>query len=361
MPVYNRVYCDNCRKEHSVYDEKLKEIFCNRCNRRIRLKDQDNFYIEYYADDRRLREKIGPSRPLAETVLQKRQVEVAENKHLDVKKEVKIRFEDFSKQFLELYSKPNNKSWMKSDLHNVNMLKNTFGGRYLNEINPQMVERFKAERLKEVSPARVNRQLACLKCMFNRAIEWGKAKENPVKKVKMLKENNKRLRYLEREECERLIVDCLPHQRPMVITALNTGMRRGEILGLKWENVDLVRDMIYVLDSKNGEKREIPINSKLKETLSAIGYNPKSVYVFSKTNGLSYKDIRNGFAVALKNCKIENFRFHDLRHTFASHLVMAGVDLNTVRELLGHKSLAMTLRYSHLSPQHKRKAVEALN
>ncbi len=268
---------------------------------------------------------------------------------------------DFADEFLELYSKPNNKSWRKSDLHNVNMLKTTFGNRFLYEINPQMIEKFKSERMKNVSPARVNRNLACLKCMFNRAIEWGKAKENPVKKIKMLKENNKRLRYLEKEECERLIAACLPHQQPIVITALNTGMRRGEILSLKWENVDLVRGIIYVLNTKNGDKREIPINRKLMQVFKAIEHNSNGEYVFSKANGMSYKDIRNGFTTAMNACGIENFRFHDLRHTFASHLVMGGIDLNTVRELLGHKSLTMTLRYAHLSPEHKRKAVEILN
>ena len=113
------------------------------------------------------------------------------------------------------------------------------------------------------------------------------------------------------------------------------------------------------MDTKNGDKREIPINRKLKETLSAIERNGQ--YVFSKANGMSYKDTRNGLTTAMKACGIENFRFHDLRHTFASHLVMAGIDLNTVRELLGHKSLTMTFRYALLSPEHKRKAVEALN
>jgi integrase len=362
MAVYNRIYCDACKKEHNVHNDNLKEISCLRCKHPISIKNQKNYFIEYYADGRRKREKIGSSRSLAETVLQKRLVEVAENKHLDVKKNIKIRFEEFADQFLELYSKPNNKSWMKSDLHNVNTLKSSFGGRYLYEIKPQMVEKFKAERMKDVSPARVNRNLACLKCMFNRAIEWGKAKENPVKRVKMLKENNKRLRYLEKEECEVLIKTCALHIQPIVITALNTGMRKGEILSLKWENVDLKRDIIYVLDTKNGEKREIPINRKLKETLSDIKLNPKGPYVFCKDyNGAPYQEVKTGFANAMKMCKIENFRFHDLRHTFASHLVMAGIDLNTVRELLGHKSLAMTLRYSHLSPEHKRKAVEILN
>lgn len=361
MAVYNRIYCDACKKEHNVHNDNLKEISCLRCGRLIPLKNQKNYFIEYYAENRRKREKIGPSRSLAETVLQKRLVEVAENKHLDVKKNIKIRFEEFSEQFLELYSKPNNKSWRKSDLHNINTLKTSFGGRYLYEINQQMVEKFKAERMKEVSPARVNRNLACLKCMFNRAIEWGKAKENPVKKIKMLKENNKRLRYLEKEESERLVNACKEHLRPIVIAALNTGMRKGEILGLKWENVDLNRDMIYVLDTKNGDKREIPINKRLKEVLIGIKNNSDSPFVFCKMNGEPYRNPVVSFKYAMNTCGIENFRFHDLRHTFASHLVMAGVDLNTVRELLGHKSLAMTLRYAHLSPEHKRKAVEILN
>ncbi|MBF0489367.1 MAG: tyrosine-type recombinase/integrase [Candidatus Omnitrophica bacterium] len=362
MGVYNRIYCENCKKEYNVHDDNLKELPCSGCKHIIQVKNQKNFFIEYYPEGRRKRERIGPNRTLAETVLNKRLVEIAENKHLDVQKKVKIRFEEFAEQFLELYSKPNNKSWMKSDLHNVNTLKSSFGGKYLYEINPQMVEKFKAERMKEVSPARVNRNLACLKCMFNRAIEWSKAKENPVKRVKMLKENNKRLRYLEKEECERLIKASALHLQPIVITALNTGMRKGEILSLKWENIDLNRGIIYVLNTKNGEKREIPINHKLKEVLKGIEKSPKGPYVFCKDyNGSPYQEVKTSFATALETCKIENFRFHDLRHTFASHLVMAGIDLNTVRELLGHKSLTMTLRYAHLSPEHKRKAVEALN
>ncbi len=362
MGVYNRIYCKDCKKEYNVHDENLKELTCSRCKHIIQIKDQNNFFIEYYPDGRRKREKIGPSRTLAENVLKKRIVEIAENKHLDIQRNVKIKFEVFAEEFLELYSKPNNKSWMKSDLHNVNMLKESFGGRYLYEINPQMIEKFKSERMKKVSPARVNRNLACLKCMFNRAIEWGKVKENPVKKVKLLKENNKRLRYLEKEECERLIKACADHIKPIVVMALNTGMRKGEILSLKWEDVDLNRDIIHILNSKNGEKREIPVNRKLKETLNGIKQNPKGPYIFCKNyNGAPYQEVKTGFANAMETCKIENFRFHDLRHTFASHLVMAGIDLNTVRELLGHKSLTMTLRYAHLSPEHKRKAVEILN
>src|ERR1700689_1428912 len=105
MAVYNRIYCNACKKEHNIYDDSLKEISCLRCEETIPIKIQKNYFIEYYANSRRIREKIGSSKSLAETVLQKRLVEVAENKHLDVKKNIKIRFEEFSDQFLELYSK----------------------------------------------------------------------------------------------------------------------------------------------------------------------------------------------------------------------------------------------------------------
>ncbi len=321
----------------------------------------NSYWIDYYYNGRRFREKVSPSKTLAQNALHKRKTEIAEHRFLNVKKAIKIKFEEFADMFLELYSKPNNKSWEKSDKYNVDFLKKAFAGKYLYEITPEMIEKYKAGRLKEVSPARVNRNLATLKCMFNRAIEWGKAEDNPVKKVKLLKENNKRLRYLNKEESERLVNTCAKHLKPIVITALNTGMRKGEILNLKWENVDLNQGIIYLLDTKNGEKREIPINRKLKEVLNGIKPNPKGPYVFCKKNGQNYGEVKLAFANAMAACKIENFRFHDLRHTFASHLVMAGIDLNTVRELLGHKSLTMTLRYAHLSPEHKRKAVEILN
>ena len=224
-----------------------------------------------------------------------------------------------------------------------------------------MIERFKTERIKEVSPATVNRHLACLKSMFNKAIQWGKVEENPVKKVKLLKEHNKRLRYLEKEEIVRLLARCSKRLRPIVVLALNTGMRKGEILGLKWQDIDFKRGIIYLYNTKNSERREIPINEMAKTALIRTPKHPESPYVFCDKNGRSFGSIRKSFFTAMKKSGIINFRFHDLRHSFASHLVMSGVDLNTVRELMGHKSLEMTLRYAHLSPDHKRRAVDILD
>ena len=142
--------------------------------------------------------------------------------------------------------------------------------------------------------------------------------------------------------------------------AINTGLRKGEMQNLKWHDVDYRQRLIGVHDTKNGESRYIPINQVAKNILLSTPKHPESPYVFCKrTNGKTY-NFRKGFETALKKADIKNFRWHDLRHTFASHLIMAGVDLNTVRELLGHKSLDMTLRYAHLSQDHKNRAVQAL-
>ncbi|MCX8027680.1 MAG: site-specific integrase [Thermodesulfovibrionales bacterium] len=149
----------------------------------------------------------------------------------------------------------------------------------------------------------------------------------------------------------------------MVIMALHTGMRKGEILNLKWDNVDLKHGFILIEMSKNGERREIPINNTLRETLISLVRRLDVPYVFyNKNTGKPYQsDLKRSFNSALKRAGIKDFRFHDLRHAFTSHLVMAGVDITTVSKLLGHKSLTMTLRYSHLSKSHTMQAVNVLD
>ena len=133
-----------------------------------------------------------------------------------------------------------------------------------------------------------------------------------------------------------------------------------KLLNLKWKDLDFHNRLIYLSDTKGANKREIPMNEVVYKMFLRVRKNPNSPYVFCHKNGKPYKDLRASLDKAAKEAEIERFRFHDLRHTFASHLVMAGVDLKTVQELLGHKTIEMTLRYSHLSPDHKKAAVEVL-
>ncbi|OGX24449.1 MAG: hypothetical protein A3J51_01155 [Omnitrophica WOR_2 bacterium RIFCSPHIGHO2_02_FULL_45_21] len=139
-----------------------------------------------------------------------------------------------------------------------------------------------------------------------------------------------------------------------------TPISKSEIFGLKWQNIHLERELIYISQTKSGERQEVPMNDIVKKTLISVPKHPDSPYIFCNKDGRPYTNVRKSFDAALKKCGIIDFHFHDLRHTFASQLVMAGVDVKSVQELMRHKSIEMTMRYTHLSPDHKKKAVDIL-
>ncbi|WP_297212717.1 MULTISPECIES: tyrosine-type recombinase/integrase [Thermodesulfovibrio] len=220
---------------------------------------------------------------------------------------------------------------------------------------------------KNLSVATCNRYISIVKASFTKAEEWGLITEQQLKavrKVKPLKGEVSRLRFLSEEEIQNLLSHCDNYLYPIVFTALNTGMRRGEILNLKWDNVDFRTGFIYLEKTKNGYRREIPMNESLKALMRQL-YTQRRLdtdYIFiNPKTGTRLTEFKRSFATALKKAKIRDFRFHDLRHTFASQLIMKGADLKTVQELLGHRTLAMTLRYSHLSQSHKKEAVKLLD
>ncbi len=320
------------------------------------LKRNNNWWIDYYFKGRRKREKIGPNKREAEIVLGKRKAQIREGKFFDIQRQEKVKFEEFTEIYLENYARPNKRSAWRDEI-SIKHLLTYFKGKYLYEIVSLDAEDYKRKRKEEVSPSTVNRELTCLKTIFNKAKEWGKVKENPISKVKFFKEENRRLRFLEKEEIGKLISACEGNLAIIVTLALHTGMRKGEILSLKWRDIDFSRKIITLLNTKGGEKREVPMDDLLYDILLPLPKHKESPYVFCNKEGKPFQDIRKSFATALKKAGIKEFRFHDLRHTFASQLVMMGIDLKTVQELLGHKSFEMTLRYAHLSSDHKRTAI----
>jgi integrase len=354
--------------------QSAKAKHCGGCDLDMKNAPDRIYYIDFYNKGKRVRERIGTSKKLAETTLRKRKVEIAEGRYLNKKKEIKIRFKDFASEYRK-WAEVNNKSFEKSKRWVIERLCKVFGDKLLAEITAWHVEKYKAARKQEMyekkqiqitetqtfSLATINRELACLQHMFSKAIEWGKAETNPVSKVNFFKESKGRLRFLLPQEINRLIDCCPPHIKPIVITAVCTGLRKGEIVHIRWEDIDFKNRIIYIGNTKNGEKRETPINDRLTETLKSINRNEVSPYVFCDKDGKPYYRFGKSFATALSKAGIKDFRFHDLRHTFASNLVMEGIDLATVRELLGHKSIEMTLRYSHLSPDHRSRAVKVMD
>lgn len=193
------------------------------------------------------------------------------------------------------------------------------------------------------------------KHFFQKAEDWGLIAENPNRRIKLQKENNRRLRFLSLEECGNLLASCSSLMlRQIVEMALNTGMRKSELLLLEWEHVNLRQGFLEILDQKNGEYDTIPLNKRSAEILRSIPRRLDSKYVFpGKIPGKPFADLKRRFGNTVKSAGLKDVTFHTLRHTAASYLVMAGVDLATVREILRHKSFSMTLRYSHLSAGHK--------
>lgn len=299
----------------------------------------------------------------AESLLIKRKQSIKEGKQPEIKRIANHTFNELVAEYLKWAERQRS---FRSKQGFVRQLAETFGNLPLRRFNSMLFEQYQTGRIQKGNkPATVNRLIATVKHMFTKAVEWDMVEEETLKrirKVKLLEESNKRLRYLSKEECQSLINTCDKHLKPIVITALNTGMRKGEILSLRWDNLDLRHGFILLDRTKNGERREIPINDTLRGVLQGLTRRLDIPYVFyDPVTGKPYKDVKRSFQTALRRSKIMDFKFHDFRHTFASHLVMAGVDLTTIKELLGHKTLTMTLRYSHLAPSHKVKAVDILD
>jgi integrase len=317
----------------------------------------NKWYIDYYFQGRRIREVVGTNKHIAEKALAARKADIARGKFRIEDLHSNTSFGELAKEYIK-YARENKKSW-KRDVTSLKNLLSIFENRRLSDITPRMIEKYKSERRKEgASPATVNRELACMKHMYNLAILWEMTRENPVSKVKLFRERNKRIEFLIPEEIERLIIACSKYARPVVITALNTGMRLGEILGLTWNDIDLVNNQIILDETKSGSSRRIPISGNLKKMLLKLKSRESGGKVFLSKHGTPLKSVRNQFNRALRKAGIERkLTFHDLRHTFASHLVMKGVDIVTVKELLGHKTLRVTMRYSHLTARHMREAI----
>ncbi|ETW94412.1 MAG: integrase [Candidatus Entotheonella gemina] len=177
------------------------------------------------------------------------------------------------------------------------------------------------------------------------------------------REDNSRTRYLTEEEEERLLAQCKPHIYRVVLSAIHTGLRKSELLSLSWNHINFEHRLVTVEVSyaKKSEARSVPMSSRLTETWFPIRIADPNVPVFLNSKGKPYRGISTAFNSAVKRAGIQDFTFHDLRHTFASRLVMRGVDLTTVKELMGHKHINMTLRYAHLSPGHKHSAIAVLD
>lgn len=275
----------------------------------------------------------------------------------------KIKFAKLVQMYLD-YSKTNKKSY-KTDVCNVKKLIAFFGAEtFIDKILPKDIERFKAEYSNKLKKSTINRHRDALSKMFSIALANGLIDANPVRTIKKMKEDNYQIRFLTKQEEVELFKYLPEYMVPIVTCALHTGMRKTEILTLKWSNISFDTSYIVLLETKSGKKREIPISKKLLKVFKELKHAQKTSqeYVFlNPVTNAPYVDIRDGFEKALKQAKIKHFRFHDLRHTVATRLVEKGTDLVVVKDILGHANIQTTMRYAHPVPELKLKAVQVLN
>lgn len=218
------------------------------------------------------------------------------------------------------------------------------------DISRREIDAFIAKATKDRKPATANRHLEAVKRMFNLAEEWEIIEKNPARFVKKLRENNRRTRVLSLEEETRLFSTAKPPHDLILMMALDTGMRRGEIMSLKWPAVRLNDGIIVVRseDTKSGESRIIPIPARLAERLAGEDYRTGPVIRWS---GRAIKSPRTALDRIFVKSGIKDIHFHDLRHTYASRLGAGGVRVELMRDALGHSDIKMTNRYTHFAPE----------
>jgi integrase len=237
-------------------------------------------------------------------------------------------------------------------------------GTLVRSLGGPMIAQYERTRAGQVSAFTVANELSVLRHCLRLARRWGYL--STVPEIVLPRRPEGRLRYLDETEIGKLLAACRESRNrylaPIVTLALHTGMRKGEILGLEWERVDLSTARLTLLQTKSGKPRGVPIGRAVYDALIALEPDPerRRGRVFPSGNDRRGSQIRTAFEAALKRAGIVGCRFHDLRHTAASHLVMRGAALQDVKEVLGHADLRMTLRYAHLSPAHLRGAVERL-
>jgi integrase len=328
------------------------------------------WYYNFSYRGRQYRAIGGTTKTQALRTLERVRTEVI-NETYQHSREMSIKFNDASSEFLRM-SKTNKRSW-KRDEQLVGHLDKFFAGKFINQIKPADIEAYKTNRKSErtkrkingITGSTINRELSALRRIYNIAIKNKIVNYNPVNDVKFMEEPPGRTRYLSQDEISSLLSILEEYIKPTVITALNTGMRLGEILNLTWNCVYLEKTINPYLEipmTKNNKKRFIELNDVMIDLLSQMKEKrTDSEFVFLGKSNKQIKCVEKPFKRALKAAGIKNFTFHGTRHTFASYFVMRGGDLLSLKEILGHSTMKMVERYAHLAPSHKRKLINNLN
>jgi len=330
-----------------------------------------NFYwYSIQFKGRRIHESLKTdNKRLASKIYSKILVDMIEGRYFEKQEAKKHLLEELMDKFMKEHAVKREASTRMRYVTIKKNLERFFKGMTLLEITPRTISDYMQTRKNDgVSVATINREVGVLSKAFNLAMkQWEWCGSNPCSRISREPENNTIDRWLTQDEEQRLISGAKGYLNrqltEIIVIALNTGMRQGEILNLKWQDIDFSRKVITVHKTKNKDPKVIPLNNTAIKIFSGKSRVVTiSGYVFATQNAtmISRWNLQREFKNALRKAEIENFRFHDLRHTFATRLVQAGVDLYSVAKLLGHRDISTTQRYAHHCTESLRPSVELL-
>lgn len=333
----------------------------------------ETWYVDYYdPKGKRIIKAVGPVKKEAEDYLGKVRASIREGRFFDIKKETRITFSELLDQYV---LKVQDQRFFKNSLfYLVPILKEYFGKKLLSEIDYKMIENFRDERKKtptkykrERNKRTVDIELAFLRTVLNKGVKWGQLERNPFDRGEDLfyKTKNRREKTLTEDEVRRLIEACPGYLKPIIAAGIYLGLRKSDLLSLKWTNVDLETGIIRIVEGKTGKTRNIVLCRDMMALLHSLPV--RGEYLFPNKDGKPFVDVGHGLEVALKKAGIkqgegmQKIVFHTLRHTCISLLTERGADTTMVKNYIGHSSEKMTTSYTHLSQEYARRTADILN
>ncbi|MBN2209555.1 MAG: site-specific integrase [Candidatus Coatesbacteria bacterium] len=316
------------------------------------------WWISYSLNGQRVRESTKTeSKKLALQILSERRAQIAKGEFLGTREPGNMTISQL------LYDKylpwSQSAKALKTHRRDTSLAANLceeLGNRRAADVTLEDLEIYRQKRRDAgAKPASCNREVGMLRHAFNKAIQWGLLKDNPAARVKSFKEKS-RIRFLGRDEQSKLLQACRQSEQPLlfplVSLALLTGLRAGELYNLEWRDIDIARGSLAVRGGKGDKDRTVPLNRQAIAVLESMDRKADRVF--------SIASVKRSFGTALRRAGIKGFRFHDLRRTFATNLASAGVDLTTIKRILGHSQFSATLMYLSTSAEHLRSAVDRL-
>ncbi len=275
---------------------------------------------------------------------------------LPLQKNDRTPFDTYADEYYRLYASVDMVNPRLNEFYRIKDFKRYFTGKPLCYIKQRDIEEWKSEMINAgKKKSTINRALTCLRSIFNQAVVDGKIRDNPTSRIKKLREDNQRTRYLTESEIYALMDCSTPRLRDFIVMAVNTGMRKANLIGLQWDDIDTKAGVIHVLKTKSGKSYEVPMNESVLNLLQRLSVKGTTGRVLDTTN------LKREWSSAIQKSGINEADIHTLRHSYASHMTMKGVDQFTLMKLMGHSDIKMTARYSHLAPNFKKIAANMIN